>query len=89
MRYCAPEVLDLLRRLKCDYYTLGLPTNAKLALMAKPWLEQCKMRWKPALTRVRRFHQFLYGAGSWSHNEKVIARVEATALGTDVRFVMP
>ena len=26
--------------------------------------------------------------GSWSHNEKVIARVEATALGTDARFVV-
>ena len=80
-------MLDFLRRLQCDY-CLGLPTNATLARMAEPWLEQCKMRWKPALTRVRRFHQFLYGAGSWSHNEKVIARVEATALGTDVRFVM-
>ena len=85
--YCAPEVLDLLRRLKCDFI-LGLPTNATLARMAEPWLEQCQWRWKPALTKVRRFHQFLYGAGSWSHNEKVIARVEATALGTDVRFVV-
>lgn len=85
--YCAPEVLDLLRRLKCDYI-LGLPTNATLARMAEPWLEQCKWRWKPALARVRRFHQFLYAAGSWTHNEKVIARVEATALGTDARFVV-
>jgi Transposase DDE domain group 1 len=85
--YCAPEVLDLLRRLKCDY-SLGLPVNATLALMAQPWLEQCRWRWKPALTKVRRFHQFQYAAGSWSHNEKVIARVEATALGTDARFVV-
>ena len=85
--YCAPEVLDLLRRLQCDYI-LGLPTNATLARMAQPWLEQCKGRWKPSLSRVRRFHQFQYAAGSWSHNEKVIARVEATALGTDARFVV-
>jgi hypothetical protein len=85
--YCAPEVLDLLRRLQCDYI-LGLPTNATLARMAEPWLEQCRWRWKPGLTKVRRFHQFLYAAGSWSKNEKVIARVEATALGTDVRFVV-
>jgi hypothetical protein len=80
-------VLDLLRRLKCDY-SLGLPVNATLALMAQPWLEQCRWRWKPALTKVRRFHQFQYAAGSWSHHEKVIARVEATALGTDARFVV-
>jgi len=85
--YCAPEVLDLLRRLRCDYI-LGLPTNATLARMAEPWLEQCQWRWKPSRAKVRRFHQFLYAAGSWSHNEKVIARVEATALGTDARFVV-
>ncbi len=64
--------------------------------MAEPWLEQCQWRWKLALGKVRRFHQFLYAAGSWSHNEKVIARVmaqpcfqhEATGLGTDARFVV-
>ena len=85
--YCAPEVLDLLRRLKCDY-SLGLPRNVTLDEIAKPWREPCQWRWKPALTKVRRFHQFQYAAGSWSRQEKVIARVEATALGTDARFVV-
>ena len=44
--YCAPEVLNLLRRLDCDYI-LGLPGNATLAALAKPWLEQCEMHWAP------------------------------------------
>ncbi len=85
--YCAPEVLKLLRRLNCDYI-LGLPRNTTLDEIAKPWREQCQWRWKPALTKVRRFHQFQYAAGSWSREEKVIARVEATPLGTDARFVV-
>ena len=37
---------------------------------------------------MRRFHQFVYAAKSWEHDEKVIARVEATSLGTDVRYVV-
>ena len=37
---------------------------------------------------MRRFHQFQYKAGAWSRSHKVIARVEATALGTDARFVI-
>ena len=37
---------------------------------------------------MRRFHQFQYKAGAWSRPHKVIARVEATALGTDARFVI-
>jgi hypothetical protein len=85
--YCAPEVLDRLRNKRCDYI-LGLPTNVKLDALATPWREQCKWRWKPSLARVRRFHQFTYAAGSWSREETVIARVEATRLSTDARFIV-
>ena len=85
--YCAPEVLDLLRKLRCDYI-LGLPRNKTLDALAEPWREQCRWRWKPGIGRVRRFHQFTYAAGSWSREEKVIARVEATSMGTDARFVV-
>lgn len=85
--YCAPEVLDLLRELRC-VYILGLSRNKTLDALAAPWREQCQWRWKPSLRRVRRFHQFRYAAESWSHEEKVIARVEATELGTDARFIV-
>jgi Transposase DDE domain group 1 len=85
--YCAPEVLNLLRRLHCDYM-LGLPTNVKLEAISKPWRVPCDIRRKPSRPKVRRFHQFAYAARSWAQKEKVIARVEATALGTDVRYVV-
>ena len=85
--YCAPEVLQLLRRLKCDYI-LGLAINPKLDTMAEPWREQCESRRKPSRAKVRRFHQFAYQAGSWACAEKVVARVEATEKGRDARFVV-
>lgn len=84
--YCASEVLDLLRRLDCDYI-LGLSINPKLDAMAQPWREQCEWRWWPG-RKSRRFHQFTYQAGSWAKPEKVIARVEATENGSDARFVV-
>ena len=84
--YCAPEVLDLLRRLSCDYI-LGLAINPKLDAMAEPWRQSCVHRWWPG-HKSRRFHQFTYQAGSWSKAEKVIARVEATENGSDARFVV-
>ena len=85
--YCAPEVLNLLRRLRCDYI-LGLPINATLKAISEPWKGPCDIRRKPSRPKVRRFHQFQYAAKSWAQKEKVIARVEATDLGTDVRFVV-
>ena len=84
--YCAPEVLDLLRRLHCDYI-LGLAINPKLDAMAEPWRQSCVQRWWPG-RKSRRFHQFTYQAGSWSKAEKVIARVEAKENGSDARFVV-
>lgn len=84
--YCGPEVLDLLRRLDCDYI-LGLAINPTLDALAEPWRRQCLERWWPGRP-VRRFHQFTYGAGSWPHKEKVIARVEATDIGRDARFIV-
>ena len=85
--YCAPEVLNLLRRRRCDYI-LGLPINPILDAMSKPWKGLCDIRRTSSRRKVRRFHQFKYAAKSWAHEENIIARVEATDLGTDVRFVV-
>jgi hypothetical protein len=86
--YAAPEVLDLLEERRCGYI-LGLSTNARLAPMAQPWAEDAATR--RALSKkekVRRFHQTAYQAGSWSKARKILARAEATDMGSDVRFVV-
>jgi hypothetical protein len=85
--YCSEPALALLEAMRCDYI-LGFASNSKLLEIAAPWREQCAMRrcWtKPA---VRRFHQLPYRAREWSRSRKIIARVEATALGTDARFIV-
>jgi Transposase DDE domain group 1 len=86
--YLSPETLDFLRQAGCDYI-LALAINAKLKEIAAPWLLQCDIRRSPSQRKVRRFHQFQYAAESWSRPQKVIARIEATDLGTDARFVGP
>lgn len=85
--YCAPEVLNLLRQKRC-HYILGLAINCKLDAIAKPWREQCEVRRGFGRPKVRRIHQCTYSAGSWASKEKVIARVEATEMGSDARFIV-
>ena len=88
--YCGPQVLDLLEKLSCDYI-LGLSVNARLAVTAAPWKAEVAARRQRQLWQtpaVRCFHRLQYGADSWSKKRLVIARVEATALGVDVRFVV-
>lgn len=85
--YCSPETLDVLEEMRCDYI-LGLAINTTLKEIAAPWLVQCDMRRDPRVRKVRRFHQFRYAAGSWGRAHKVIARIEATDLGSDARFIV-
>jgi hypothetical protein len=85
--YCSEPALALLEAMRCDYI-LGFAINSKLLDLAAPWREQCAMRRCWTKPTVRRFHQLPYRAREWSRSRKVIARVEATALGTDARFIV-
>ena len=69
-------------------YIIGFAINSKLLEIAAPWREQCDWRRSQFKPTVRRFHQLPYRAREWSRSRKLVARVEATALGTDVRFIV-
>ncbi len=86
--YGTPEVMDLLEGMDC-LYILGLPGNARLKQIAHPWCEDAATRRALAgKDRVRRFFQTSYAARSWSCERRVIARVEASVMGSDARFVV-
>ena len=85
--YCSEPALALLEAMRCDY-VLGFAINSKLLEIAAPWREHCDMRRSKMKPTVRRFHQLSYRAREWSRLRKVIARVEATPMGTDVRFIV-
>ena len=86
--YGTPDVMDLLEGMGCSYI-LGLPGNARLKDIAHPWCEDVATRRAiGGKGKVRRFQTTFWAAKSWSRERRVIARVEATALGADVRFVV-
>lgn len=85
--YCSEPALALLERLGCKYI-VGFAINAKLSVIAASWREQCAMRRSRTRPTVRRFHQMPYRARGWSRSRKVIARVAATSMGTDARFIV-
>jgi len=85
--YCSEPALALLEAMRCDYI-IGFAINSKLLEIAAPWRVQCDLRRTRMRPAVRRFHQLPYRAREWSRSRKLIARVEATNLGTDVRFIV-
>ena len=86
--YGTPQVMDLLEHWGCGYI-FGLPGNKKLKQLSHPWCEDVAVRRvRGKKQKLRRFFQTRYGAKSWSKKRRVIARVEATEQGADVRFIV-
>jgi hypothetical protein len=85
--HCRHEVLDFLEKKKMKF-VIGLPPNSVLNGIFRRYADAAKysadLDWK----KVRSFHQTHYAAGTWSKEYRVVARVQATPTGTDLRYVV-
>jgi len=87
--YCGPQVIDWCRANGVDFIFGVAPTSTLRRHIER--LEASTMaRYAaaPHAGKVRRSTQFYDGAASWSRVERIIARVEAGADGTDTRFIV-
>ena len=88
--YGRPEVMDFCEANGVDY-VLGLPTNAVLradptiVTVADAGATQRAEEDRPVL---RLFAETRYGATSWKHQRRVVARIEASTMGMDIRTVV-
>ena len=72
-------------------YVFGLPTNA--ALRADPAIvavaDTCAVkRAEEQRVILRNYAETRYGAKSWKGQRRVVARIEASTLGMDIRYVV-
>lgn len=82
-----PEVMDWLEDNDVRYI-LGLGTNGILKKIMADIVESAAAAQKRDWGTFRRFHSFHYAAGTWRLERRVVARVEATSLGVDTRFIV-
>ncbi|EJU09354.1 transposase of ISsp1 [Sphingomonas sp. LH128] len=88
--YGRPEVLAFCEAHGIDY-VFGLPTNA--ALRADPVIvaaaDACAVkRAEDNRVVLRNYAETRYGAKSWKCQRRVAARIEASTLGMDIRYVV-
>lgn len=86
--FSAPEVHAFCRDHGL-WFLLGQGTNATLKERVAPTLAQAQALFAAATARqpVRLFTQFAYQATTWSQPLRVVAKVEVSSLGPNVRFV--
>ena len=86
--FCSKELMDWAHGLKRVEFITGLTGNAVLNKHAKVTIESAKREYNKYNKPVKRYHSFEYKANSWSHFERVVVKVEANSMGTNVRFIV-
>ena len=69
-------------------YITGLSGNKKLHQMAAITIGSAQREFKQCGKPVKRYHSFMYQAGSWETAQKVVVKVEVSSMGTNIRYVV-
>jgi len=80
MQWCSKEE-------KTGFIT-GLSGNKKLNELAAVTINSAKREFKQYGKPVKRYHSFMYQAGSWEAPQKVIVKVEVNQMGANVRYIV-
>lgn len=82
---------DFMRWCEAQYntgYITGVSGHRKLHEMAAVTIQSAEREFKQYGKYVKRYHSFLYQAGSWSHPQKVVVKVEVSEMGTNIRYIV-
>lgn len=69
-------------------FITGLSGNKKLKELAAITINSAEREFKQYSKPVKRYHSFMYQAGSWNMPQKVVVKVEVTHMGTNVRYIV-
>ena len=87
--YACPEVLDWCEANGIDYVFGLAPTSTwKRHVGAVEASTLARFKADPSGGKVRRFKEFFDAAGSWRRVRRIVARVETSGEGTDVRLIV-
>ena len=86
--YCRPEVMDWCEANGVDYI-FGLTGTTALAAKVEEVADAVRVeRAVENKDAVRGFAETTHAAKSWKRQRRVVARIEATRLGLDIRYVV-
>lgn len=69
-------------------YITGLTGNPKLHELSAITIHSAEREFKQYGKPVKRYHSFMYQAGSWDKPQKVVVKVEVSDMGTNIRYIV-
>lgn len=86
--FCSKEFMDYSEGMENIGFITGLTGNPVLNQLARITVESAEGEYERYGKRVKRYHSFMYKAGSWVHSQRVVVKVEVSSMGTNVRFIV-
>lgn len=82
------QVMNWIDTQKNVMYVTGLTGNSRLKKEVDGHIESAKRAYEKYDRKIVRFHSFYYQAESWSKSRRVVAKIEVSEKGVNVRFVV-
>jgi len=82
-----PELTSYSKVEKGLSFITGLTGNSKLHELSRVTVDSAKREYGQTGKPVKRYHSFMYKAGSWEVEERVIVKVEVNDKGTNIRYI--
>lgn len=86
--FCSKEFMDWSNGQSNVEFITGLTGNSVLNNLAKITIESAEREYKANGKPVKRYHSFEYKAGSWELSQRVVVKVEANSMGTNIRYIV-
>ena len=86
--FCSKELMDWAEPQKKVSFLTGLTGNSILNKLADVTIKSAEREYKQYGKPVKRYHSFEYKALRWEKSQKVIVKVEASSMGTNVRYIV-
>lgn len=85
--FCRHKMLDWCDKHRVGYI-IGQAQNSRLNKILTPTMNKAKDAFSKTPIKQRNFVEFLYKAGSWSYERKIIGKAEVTANGENPRYIV-
>ena len=69
-------------------YIVGIPRNQRLEKLLAPTLDKAQQAFNASQEKQKKFTDFMYSAGSWKRERRIIGKAEVTPQGTNPRFIV-
>ncbi len=86
--FSCPQIHDWIDQQENVSFIIGQSGNSRLREQAQSVIDEAERRYKEIKQDVRRYHTIYYQAKTWSKMLRVAVKVEVTAKGANVRYVV-